>query len=133
MKVPLNSLLSARIRHLVQRVAAIVERCLVCLHESPLCVQDKNMLGKEIYELAKLPLILPQLFFCLLAVFYIRAGPVPPDNFSGFIAKRHHWSKKPAVDSLMAANPRFFVAGFPCDQQRPPSFYEWSDVFHMDG
>src|SRR6266851_4043500 len=112
MKVPLHSLLSACIRHLVQLVAAIVERCLVCLHESPLCVQDKNMLGKEIYELAKLPLILPQLFFCLLAVFYIRAGPVPPDNFSGFIAKRLHANKKRPVDAIMAANPRLDLAWF---------------------
>src|SRR4029077_14308773 len=110
MKVALNALLGACIPHLVQRTAAIVERCLVGLHQSPRCVQDKNMLGKEIYKLAKLPLILPQLFFCLLAVFYIRAGSVPPDKFSAFVAERLNANKKPPIDAIVATKTRLNLA-----------------------
>ncbi len=78
------------------------------------------MLGKEIYQLAKLPLILPQFFFCLLAVLYIRAGPVPPDDLSAFIAKRLHPNKKPPIDAIMAANPDLDFAWFSRDQQLSP-------------
>src|SRR5882672_7813053 len=117
MKVPLNSFLSARIPHLVQRVAAIVQHCLVCLHESPLCVQDKNMLGKEIHELAKIPLILPKLFFRLPAVLYIRAGSVPPDKFAAFVAERLDANKKPPIDAIVAAKTRLDLARFSRGQQ----------------
>src|SRR5258708_32351496 len=116
MKVSFNSLLSACIPHLVQRVAAIVERCLVCLRESPLGVQDQNMLGEEINELAKLPLILPQLFFRLLAVFYIRAGPVPPDKFAAFVAERLDPNQKPPIDAVVATTTRLNLALFSRDQ-----------------
>src|SRR6266849_3357852 len=112
MKVPLDSLLSAGIPHLVQRAAAIGKHCLVCLHQSPLCVQDENMLGKEIYELAKLPLILPQLFFCLLAVLDIRAGSVPPDTFAVFVAERLDANKKPPIDAIAATKTRLDLAWF---------------------
>src|SRR5579859_1714936 len=116
MKVSLDSLLSAGTPHLSQRAAAIVKHCLVCLHQSPLCVQDENMLRKKIHELAKLPLILPQLFFCLLEVLYIRAGSVPPDKFSTFVAERLDPNKKPPIDAIVATKTRLDLAWFSRDQ-----------------
>src|SRR4029077_1360555 len=99
-----------------QGVTKIIEHRLVSLKQGASLVQNKDMLGKKIYELAKLPLILPQLFFCLLAILYIRAGPVPPDNFPAFVAERFHPNKKPPINAIIAANTRLDFAWFSRDQ-----------------
>src|SRR5258707_15491707 len=80
MNVPLHSFISACSLHLFEGVAVIVEHHLVRLKWKSLRVQDQDMLRKEIYELPKLPLVLPELLLNTLALLDIRHQVVPTDN-----------------------------------------------------
>src|SRR5215813_665816 len=112
MQVPLNSLISSCALHFLKSAPVIVEHRLVCLKQGPLRVQDKDMLRKEIYELAKLPPILSELVFSLLAIINVGACTVPPDDLAGFIAKWLGANEKPAVGSVMPAKTSLYFACF---------------------
>src|SRR5690348_5121994 len=56
MKVPLNSLISARALHLFKRAAVVIEHHLVRLNQRPRPVKDNHVLRQEIDQLPELPI-----------------------------------------------------------------------------
>src|SRR5262245_55154852 len=91
---------------------AVIEQRLVGINCSSIRIKDHYCLRDCIDNLPQLGFVLLEFFFDPLALFYVSARSVPPDDIAGFVAQWLCPNEKPTKNSIMAAKARLDLAWF---------------------
>src|SRR5713101_6825029 len=102
-----DSFSKAGSKHVFNREAGVIERCLVGVDRRARRVQDHDRLRYRVGNPAKFAFIVPQFLFGLLKLLNVSACSIPSDNFAGLVAQWLDPDKKPAKHTVVTAKTCF--------------------------
>src|ERR1700730_16523905 len=85
--------------HIFDGEAGVVEHCLIRIERNAGRTVENNGLSDCMGNSAKLALVLPQLLFRTLAIFYVRTASIPANYFAVLVANGHGAHEEPPIFS----------------------------------
>src|ERR1700737_1233525 len=93
--------------HVFDSEAGVVEHCLIRIEWDAVRILDNDGLRYRIGNSAKLVLVLPQLFFRTLTIFYVRTASIPANDFAALVASGNGANEEPPIFPVETAQARF--------------------------
>src|ERR1700732_4917758 len=93
--------------HIFDGEAGVVEHCLIRIERNPVRTLDNNGLRYRIGNSAKLALVLPQLLFRTLTIFYVRTASIPANDFAVLVAMGNRADEEPSIFAIETPQARF--------------------------
>src|SRR2546425_8527216 len=83
--------------HVFDSQAGVIEHGLVCVDRNTVRALDHNGLRYSIGNTAKLVLVLPQLLFRTLTIFYVRTASIPANDLAALVASGKGANQEPPI------------------------------------
>src|SRR5262249_44687823 len=112
--------------------ACVVEHGPIRILNAGLRTKLQQELGHEVDQHAELLLVLPELLFGPLAVLDVCAGAAPPHEGAPLVVLRLGTYQEPAIDAVVPAEPRLYLARFAGRQELPPLFHQRREIVRME-
>src|ERR1700731_573475 len=93
--------------HIFDGEAGVVEHGLIRIERNAVRTLDNNGLRYRIGNPAKLALVLAQLFFRTLTIFYVRTASIPANDFAVLVANGNGANQEPPIFPVETSQARF--------------------------